>query len=285
MIEKNVLITGGAGFIGRYVRSRLSELRIPYQVWDIEYGGDVLDEKAIHESWDPETIFAVIHLAGLLGTHELWNNTDRAIDVNVKGGLNVARWCAEQQIKLVSIEQPHIWYNVYEATKLAVRRMMTGLYYDEGLEVDFVTAHNAYGPGQAHGEGHPRKIIPYFATQAWAGEPLEIWGNGEQEVNLVYAGDVADMLVKRALAPSSNPFKEWQAGTNNLVKVKYVAEAVVNYVAMAKGLRSDIVHNYGGRPGEQDFDRYPQPDDSYPYRPSHELLGATIEWYRPDDRL
>ena len=177
-----IMITGGAGFIGRYVQSRCAELGIETATFDpanVSDGGvaqDVRNPASIMRgftdfftSTDPD---AVIHLAGMLGTHELWSNPEKAIDVNIKGALNVGQWCLENDKKMVSIEQPHVWYNVYEASKLAARRMLTGMHYDQGLRVEFVTAHNAFGPGQAYGPGHPRKILPTFSTLAWEGRPI-----------------------------------------------------------------------------------------------------------------
>lgn len=178
--------------------------------------------------------------------------------------------------KLVSIEQPHIWYNVYEATKMAARRMLTGMHYDEGLRVEFVTAHNAYGPGQAYGGGHPQKIIPTFATKAWTGEPIPIWGDGSQMVNLVYAGDVADMLVSRALAPTSLPLETYNAGSNEIFSVMQVVSMVDE---AAHGTAS--VERLPMRRGEQPTG-YPQPDETYPYRFDPNMLRATVESYRPN---
>lgn len=277
-----IAVTGGDGFIGRYVQSRLRELDIEPVVFDINYDitNDVTDRESVEEFLGGGQTDAVIHLAGLLGTHELWDTAEDAIDVNIKGGLNVGRWCADNDVKMVSIEQPHIWYNVYEASKLAVRRMLTGLHYDQGLRVDFVTAHNAFGPGQAYGDGHPRKILPTFSTQAWAGGPIEIWGTGRQQVNLVYAGDVADALVRRALAETSYPLTHYQAGVDELRTVHRVACDVGAYVTARTG-EEVKVEFIGSRLGEQGIFDYPPPDHTYPYRLDSAKFDATIESYRP----
>lgn len=285
------MITGGEGFIGKYVQSRLQELNIETATFDpanVSDGGvpqDVRDPGSIARVFTgfftnngPD---AVIHLAGLLGTHELWSATSDAIDVNIKGALNVAQWCLDNNIKMVSIEQPHIWYNMYEASKLAARRMLTGMHFDQGLRVEFVTAHNAFGPGQAYGEGHPRKILPTFSTQAWEGYPIEIWGDGQQKVNLVYAGDVAAKLVERALTPTADPIKEYQAGSKQLTTVAATAAMVEAYVARQTGEEPCGIWSIGERLGEQNQFPYPEPDDSYEYGVRRHQLEATIESYRP----
>lgn len=284
------MITGGEGFIGKYVQSRLQELNIETATFDPANVSDGGVPQDVRDPGSIERVFtgfftnngpdAVIHLAGLLGTHELWSTTSDAIDVNIKGALNVAQWCLDNDAKMVSIEQPHIWYNVYEASKLAARRMLTGLHFDQGLRVEFVTAHNAFGPGQAYGPGHPRKILPTFSTLAWEGRPIEIWGDGYQQINLVYAGDVAAKLVERALTRSADPLREYQAGSQRLTTVAALAQDIEGYV---QGVTGDYcgVTRIGSRLGEQNQFEYPEPDDSYEYGVRRHQLVATIESYRP----
>ncbi len=278
-----ILITGGDGFIGRYVQSRCKELGIKTAVFDIQTDimHDVTEYSSLRIAGTNFSPDAIIHLAGLLGTHELWNTAEDAIDVNIKGALNVGRLALEHDAKLVSIEQPHIWYNVYEATKLAARRMLTGLHYDEGLKVDFVTAHNAFGPGQAHGEGHPQKILPTFATYAWAGKGIPVWGNGDQRVNLVYAGDIAEKLIERALDGDCNPLTYWQAGSNKTRTVNSVAYMVINRVGKMGGGRVDVKY-LPLRRGEQKT-TYPEPDETFPFTFRPWLLDATVDSYRPEE--
>lgn len=276
---KRVLVTGGDGFIGRYVTHRLEELGIEVATYDIQQGFDVLDMPALAlatRTFEPE---GIIHLSGVLGTHELSKDRNRAIDVNIKGAVNVANAALAMDAKMVSIEQPHIWYNTYEATKFAARRILISMAHDEGLKVDFVTAHNAYGPGQAHGEGHPQKIIPTFATKAWAGEEIPIWGNGEQKVNLVYAGDVADQLVTRVLQPQSSPLVEWQAGIDELFTVNEVADNVNRIVKRFTGSFVSV-ENLEMRSGEQNVN-YPEPDHTYPYVHEDAYFHQTVLSYKP----
>ena len=272
----NIVVTGGEGFIGKYVQARCAELGIDAIPYDISDGFDILNYSRLEEFVHEEQADAIIHLAGALGTHELWDTTDKAIDVNIKGALNVGRAAHSRSARLVSIEQPHIWYNMYEATKFAAKRMLIGMHYDQGLSVEFVTAHNAYGPGQHHGEGHPQKIVPTFASKAWAGEPIPIWGDGKQMVNLVYAGDVADKLVERAITQAPpRPHKEYHAGVDRLHSVLFLAEIINNYTVNDAG-----VEFLEMRRGEQGVG-YPTPNKQYQYKFSYEKLYATVDSYRP----
>jgi UDP-glucose 4-epimerase len=270
-----ILVTGSDGFIGKYVLREAANRGHEVFGYDITKGNSILARDNLIGKAEDREVDAIIHLAGLLGTHELWDQREAAIDVNIKGALNVADAAMEVDAKLVSIEQPHIWYNVYEATKYAARRMLTGLFYDQDLRVEFVTAHNAFGPWQHYGDGHPQKILPTFATLAWEGRDIPVWGDGNQRVNLVYAGDVAKMLVDRAEEYGADPIRIYNAGSQRLMTVKNVASYVRDYT----GQGSKIVHERMRR-GEQWFP-YPEPDESYPFQTRFEDLDKTIDWYKP----
>jgi len=220
-----VLVTGARGFIGQYVMQELENRGYIPLAYDLSDGHDVLDKEQLARHM--EFADAVIHLAGVLGTHELYDNIELAIDVNIKGAVNVLENCTDTRGRnsckpFVMIEQPHIWYNPYEATKGAAHRFAMAFHLDKGVPVTFVETYNAYGPGQAHGPGHPQKIVPTFATLAWEGKPIPIWGDGEQKVDLIAAPDVADALVSALEGPLSGSTE--YAGTGVGVTVNEVAE-------------------------------------------------------------
>jgi UDP-glucose 4-epimerase len=137
----------------------------------------------------------VIHLAGLLGTHELFDDVHNAIDVNIKGTVNVLDWCKINGSTYTGIVMPDVFPSIYTATKIAAQRFADAWHVNYGVPVSHVRAFNAFGPGQKHGEGHPQKIIPTFAVAAWEGKPIPIWGDGAQTVDLIHTSDLARMLV------------------------------------------------------------------------------------------
>jgi len=183
-----VAVTGGHGFIGRATCARLTEL------------GHVAVPLGLEEGFDIRQPFelaadACIHLAGVLGTHELFDAVHEAVDVNVKGTVNVLDACVRAKARYVGITMPQVFPSVYTATKVAATRLASAYHHTYGLPVSHVRAFNAFGPGQAHGPGHPQKIVPTFAVEAWAGRPLPVWGDGTQTVDLIHTSDLARMLV------------------------------------------------------------------------------------------
>jgi UDP-glucose 4-epimerase len=177
----------------------------------------------------------VIHLAGVLGTDELFDDVERAIQVNVTGAARVLDWCTRRNIGYVGITMPPVFPSVYTATKLAADRLATAYHHAYGLPVAHVRAFNAYGPGQAFGPGHPQKIIPTFAVAGWRNEPIPVWGDGEQIVDLVHAEDVGRMLVEAAMGPMDD--RTYDAGTCVPVTVKEVAHRVLDMTGSTAGIK------------------------------------------------
>jgi UDP-glucose 4-epimerase len=182
-----VAVTGGHGFIGSHVVRHLMGQGHGVQILGLENGFDI--RKPVEIEAD-----AVIHLAGVLGTHELFDSVHEAIDVNIHGTVHVLDACVRAKAAYVGITMPQVFPSVYTATKVAATRLATAYHHTYGLPVSHVRAFNAFGPGQAHGPGHPQKIIPTFAVEAFAGRPIPIWGDGSQTVDLIHTSDLARIL-------------------------------------------------------------------------------------------
>jgi UDP-glucose 4-epimerase len=218
----NVLVTGGAGFLGQPVLAELKARGHDGYTYDRRDGRDILDPVMLATFLDGQD--AVIHLAGLLGTHELFDRVQDAIDVNVGGTAAVLEACHKAGARYVSTTMPSVFPSVYTATKLGAVALERAFHHTYGLRVSRVRAFNAYGPGQKHGPGHPQKILPAFATAAWAGRPIPIWGDGTQTVDLVHVDDLARMLVD---ALDYGDDATFDGGTGVPLTVNRVAEFVL----------------------------------------------------------
>ena len=231
-------VTGGAGFLGQSV-IRFGEAA-GHEMYVIDrhatptgWFADVSNWDDIADALDSIRPDHVIHLAGMLGTAELFDPpaASRAVQVNVGGALNVIQWCTEQQAGYTTITMPDSgWANVYAATKGCAVQLAEAYRRHRGLRVSNVCAFNAYGPAQAHGPGHPQKIIPTFARWAWAGHTIEIWGDGNQTVDLVHADDIARMLIDATRFGDGETF---DAGTGEALTVNQVADFVLEAVSDA----------------------------------------------------
>jgi UDP-glucose 4-epimerase len=265
-----VVVTGSNGFIGSAVCRELKERGHEPVVFDRANGQDVRHDplpSADH----------VIHLAGVLGTAELFYDPALAVDVNVKGTLNVLLWCQRTGAGYTGITMPPVFPSVYTATKMCADRLAEAWRINYEVPTSYVRAFNAYGPGQKHGAGHPRKIIPAFSTEAWAGDPLVVWGDGGQTVDLIHTDDLARMLVD---ATGFGGGQVFDGGTGKAWSVNAVADMVIAIT----GSKSHISHR-PMRCGEVPTEIVATGEgwDLLGWRPEFriEQLVDAVTWYQP----
>lgn len=224
-----VAVTGGQGFIGAHVCDELERRGHEPVPVDRHDGVDILSPKLGDEL---EHCDAVIHLAGVLGTDELFDAAEAAILVNVTGTYRVLKCCADYGLRYVGITMPQCWDNIYQATKLAAVKIAGAFYRHYDVPVSHVRAFNVFGLGQKVGK--PQKIIPTFASKAWANEPIPVWGDGDQLVDLVYVDDVARMLVDALQFGNGEVF---DAGSGIPITVNEVAELVLEHTGSHGGIK------------------------------------------------
>ena len=261
---KNVLVTGGNGFIGRYVVERLLDLHYSVSVFDSRFRppepwmvdgklvyptlvwGDIRDATSVTEAVAHAD--GVIHLAGVLGTAETIGNPRPAAETNILGGLNVFEACAQYNVPLVNIAVGNYWMNnTYSITKNTMERFADMMNTYRGTRISIVRALNAYGPRQIaaapYGPSKVRKIMPAFVCRALAGDPIEIYGDGTQVMDMIFVADVAKVLVKALEVTEAGAKVSVEAGSGNATTVNDIADVVATQAAILTGKQKvDIVH-------------------------------------------
>lgn len=217
-----VLVTGGCGFIGRILVTRLTELghrivildrRDPVQVglsFDGEVAnvvGDIRDPEAINRAFTGD-IEAVIHLAAvtsvlkskldpdetfytnLFATHLLLERA-RQLDTKIFVMASTNAVAGSVGENLISELTPLNPLTPYGATKAAAEMLMSAYTDFTGLKCCPVRLTNVYGPGM----GEKDSFIPRLIRAALAQDEITIYGDGLQVRDFVSVHDAVAGLI------------------------------------------------------------------------------------------
>ena len=228
----NCLVTGGAGFIGsNLVDELLAKGHAVTVLDDLSSGyrenlahldgqedfrfleGDVRDEALLAQATRGQE--AVFHLAASVGNKRSIDNPLTDADINVMGTLKVLEaarraGCRKMvssssagifgELKTLPIAEDHPVEpdSPYGCTKLCAEKLCLAYAKLYELEAVALRYFNVYGPRQrfdAYGN-----VIPIFVFQALRGEPITVFGDGEQTRDFVHVRDVVQANVKAALS-------------------------------------------------------------------------------------
>lgn len=164
----------------------------------------------------------------------------------------------------------------YDEGKRAAETLCFDLWRAGRVDARVVRIFNTYGPRMSPEDG---RIVSNFIVQALRGEPLTVYGSGEQTRSFCYVADLVDGLM-RLMALEPNPGAPVNIGNPGEFTVAQLADMVLGMIATG----STIEH----RPLPQDDPQRRRPDISRakvllgwsPSVPLAEGLGRTIEWFR-----
>ena len=222
-----VLITGGAGFIGSHLSQYWRE-RAEVRILDVRDGqrsgrgnfdfvqASILDPVALRDA--VSGVDFVFHLAAMVGVQESMENPQKCVEANVLGTLNVLQASAEAGVrKLVFASSAAIYgddppvptpetavpqpKSPYAITKLDGEYYCQMITRERGLETAAIRFFNVFGPGQDPLSPYAA-AVPAFLRRALRGEPLDVFGDGEQTRDFIHVKDAVSAL---AFAAENSP--------------------------------------------------------------------------------
>ncbi len=225
---RRVLVTGGAGFVGGAVATRLVQLgarvtvlddlftgqreTVPLEATFVE--GSVTDEALVRELVADAAI--VFHLAARNIIASTANPRDD-FATNIGGTLNVLMAARETRPERVVYSSSTSIYgnprsipineddgivllSPYAVSKLAGEHYCLAFYESYGVAVGCVRYSNIYGPGQRPDNPYCG-VVSKFLASAYAGQPLSIHGDGEQTRDFTFIDDAVDATLLAAVQP------------------------------------------------------------------------------------
>jgi len=228
----NILITGGAGFLGAALSNRLFQQGHHVRVLDdLSTGdpdalspdihftrGDINDRPKL---WTLlQDIDCVYHLAARVSVPESILFPSDYSKVNVSGTATLMEAIrdagtprviltssgaiyGDQSSSMLSEGTPPHPLSPYAVSKLSAEWYVKTIGALSGIETLCLRIFNAYGPGQRIPPAHP-PIIPNFIRQSLQNGTLVIHGDGNQTRDYVYVDDVVNALVSAATVQGVN---------------------------------------------------------------------------------
>jgi UDP-glucose 4-epimerase len=226
---KNVMVTGGAGFIGVQLLRKLLSIKLN-KIIVIDnlsnmnktfsdfmnsdcvsfHKADIRNKKEILDIIKDGQIDTCIHLAAIVSVLDSINNPDYTVDVNINGTFNVLDACSRTKVKNfifssscavygdsnklpLSEDDPLIPLSPYGASKVAGEALVSS--YGKTKKIQNAISlrfFNVYGENQ-----NPQYagVITKFIKDLSKGLAPTIFGDGEQTRDFIHVNDVVDAII------------------------------------------------------------------------------------------
>lgn len=260
-----ILLTGGAGFIGRWVAlNLLNDGHHVTIVDDLSNGrmenieefrehkgldqvviGSIMDEDLLEKLFSEKKYDICYHLGASINVQDSIDDPRTTFNNDTVGTFNVMEQCRKHSVKVVFMstcmvydrctdetgiteEHPIKPASPYAGAKIAAENIVLSYYHAYGLPTVVIRPFNTYGPFQkTGGEGG---VVAIFIKQALNGSTLNIYGEGTQTRDLLYVEDCARFVVEAGYSDAVNGHIV-NAGLGRDISVNELAELISNDAA------------------------------------------------------
>ncbi|MFL2650859.1 MAG: dTDP-glucose 4,6-dehydratase [Anaerolineales bacterium] len=312
---KNILVTGGAGFIGsnfvHYMLDKYSSYnlfvfdKLTYagnldnlrEVQDnpryVFVHGDIADRETVNEVIITHQIDTIVNFAAESHVDRSILSPDAFIQTDIVGThvlLDAARDHKLERLHQVSTDE--VYGSIvegrfkegdvfepnspYAASKAGAELLVRAYHETYGLNTVVTRGSNTFGPYQ-----YPEKIAPLFITNAIDNESLPLYGDGLQVRDWLYVTDHCSGI--DVALHQGSPGGVYNLGGGNEWTNIEVTELILKYVDKSR----DLIVSVEDRPGHDQ--RYALDSNllmSLGWSPSktfEEALQSTVKWYQDNE--
>lgn len=226
-----ILVTGGAGFIGSHLCERLLDEGNEVLCLDNFFTGrrdnifGLLDnprfELLRHDVTEPILLEVdqIYNLACPASPVHYQYNPVKTVKTNVMGTINMLGLAKRVHARVLQASTSEVygdplvhpqtedyWGNVnpiglrscYDEGKRLAETLMTDYHRQNKVDIRIARIFNTYGPRMLEDDG---RVVSNFIVQALRGEPLTLYGQGEQTRSFCYVSDLIEALVRLMNTP------------------------------------------------------------------------------------
>ena len=206
---KTVVVIGGCGFVGSNLVQYLINKNYTVIVIDNEYSGIrkfkqvlYIRDKSINISsiLKKLKIHTVFHFGEFSRINQSFYKTEDCLDFNIKGTLEVVKYCSKNNVKLVYSASSSTFNNKenlspYAYSKFHNVNLIKNYHQWFNLKYEIVYFFNVYGPGQI-GTGNMATVVGIFENQYRNNKPLTVVKPGTQRRNFTHIDDIVTGIYK-----------------------------------------------------------------------------------------
>lgn len=313
MQNKNIVVTGGAGFLGSHLVRLLLEKDNKVTILDdFSHGrdlhlkeiannpnlkivkGDITNLDDVQKAF--ENCQIVFHLA-VLCLRQSIKEPQRVNDVIVNGTLNCLKVAHDMNIELfvncsssevfgsaqyIPMDEKHplLPETPYAASKVAQDMYTFSFGRTFGLLWTTVRPFNMYGPN-SHWQGYRGELIPKMIVRAMNKNPLVIFGEGDQTRDFIYVEDAAKGILDVARNESclNNSIN---ICTGKETSIRKIAETICNEFSLDPNI---YIQKQDPRPGDVmrhlgDNSKFKKLTGYLPKTTIEEGISKTITWFK-----
>jgi UDP-glucuronate decarboxylase len=303
-----ILVTGGAGFIGSHLCERLLADGHDVLCLDNFFTGRRVNIAKLLDDHRFELIRHDVIEPILLEVDQIYNlacpaspihyqyNPVKTVKTSVMGMINMLGLAKRVRARILQASTSEVygdplvhpqpeeyWGNVnpiglrscYDEGKRIAETLMMDYHRQNHVDTRIARIFNTYGPRMLENDG---RVVSNFIVQALRGEPLTLYGEGDQTRSFCYVNDLVEALIR--LMNIADVHEPVNLGNPGEFTIKELAEEVVSVCDSSSGVKYLPLPQDDPKQRKPDISRARTLLDWEPTIPLHEGLEKTVAYFR-----